>query len=296
MHGLPLSEHGFISNSGYMRFDTYKKIIDNLKYFNKKIKMLRFAGIGEPLLHKDIDKMISYAKKKKIADNIELVTNGLLLDYNLSKKLISSGLDKLRISIQGVTAKKYLELCKTKIDYDNFLSELEWLYNSKGNMQIYIKIIDCALENETDESSFYKMFGDKSDFIAIEHMTPTVQGIDYVGLSKENVTELGQNGSELLDSNICPQPFYLIQVNPDGNVVPCCSTQYPIILGNVNNTDLKAIWDSARANQFRTDMLEGVKFASKVCSKCNLYQYGLFKEDRLDEYSNILKEKYKWAK
>jgi len=57
--------------------------------------MIRFAGTGEPLLHKDIAKMVEYAVKMNVAEAVDIVTNGLLLEPDLSDKLIAAGLSSL---------------------------------------------------------------------------------------------------------------------------------------------------------------------------------------------------------
>ena len=44
-----------------MDFSLFKKAIDDLTAFPAKIKVLRFVGIGEPLLHKHISGMVQYA-------------------------------------------------------------------------------------------------------------------------------------------------------------------------------------------------------------------------------------------
>ncbi len=57
---LDKNERGFISDKAVMNFNLYKKVIKELSLFPNKIKVLRFVGIGEPLLHKNIVDMIKY--------------------------------------------------------------------------------------------------------------------------------------------------------------------------------------------------------------------------------------------
>jgi len=70
-------------------------------------------------LHKDIAKMVEYAVKMNVAEAVDIVTNGLLLEPDLSDKLIAAGLSKLRVSIQGVTSGKYEEISGKKSAYQN---------------------------------------------------------------------------------------------------------------------------------------------------------------------------------
>ena len=90
----------------------------------------------------------------------------------------------------------------------------------------------------------------------------------------------------------CPQGFYMMQINPDGKVVPCCSMKYPVILGDVNRNTVPEIWAGDRFNQFRRGMLEDRTRISPVCRDCKLYLYDLHPEDVLDEVRESLMKKY----
>ena len=52
--------------SGMMTFEMFKKIINDLKYFNGKIKTILFHKDGESLLNPLIAKMIAYTKESNI--------------------------------------------------------------------------------------------------------------------------------------------------------------------------------------------------------------------------------------
>ncbi|RCX16890.1 radical SAM protein with 4Fe4S-binding SPASM domain [Anaerobacterium chartisolvens] len=292
LHAIPRAQHGHISSKTFMDMALYKKCIDEMRLFDKPLKMLRFAGIGEPLLHRDIAEMISYAKSRQIADSIDIVTNGALLTDNLSLSLINSGLDKLRVSIQGVSAEKYKSISGVDIDLASFVESLMFFYKNRGKTKVYIKIIDCALSDKDEEKKFLEMFGPLCDTISIEHLTPTVSNIDYQRLSQGKDFKTTQSGNCIMEANICPQPFYMMQINPDGCVVPCCSTAYPRVLGNVLNEDIYRIWNGKEFSSFRRTLLDGVEACGSICKSCSLYKYGLFPEDILDPYVSRLKSLY----
>ncbi|RLA98495.1 MAG: radical SAM protein, partial [Deltaproteobacteria bacterium] len=116
MMSLEKEKRGAISRKVVMDFDLYKKCIDDITTFPDKLKILRFAGIGEPLLHKKMADMVEYAASKDVADKIEIITNGSLLTPKLSDSLISAGLSRLIVSIQGTTKEKYKEISGVNID------------------------------------------------------------------------------------------------------------------------------------------------------------------------------------
>ncbi|GBF33444.1 radical SAM protein [Desulfocucumis palustris] len=292
LHALPRERHGYISDKTFLDMPLYKKCIDDLADFKAKLKMLRFAGIGEPLLHRNIAQMVDYAKTKDIADSIDIVTNGVLLDEQLSLALIAAGLDRLRISIQGISGEKYGTLAGIKINFNRFLKKLDFFFQNRGKTRVHIKIIDCALSGESEEKLFFDIFEGVCDTIAVEHLTPTVKGIDYKRLAGGKALNVTQSGNCMAETAICPQPFYMLQINPDGAVVPCCSMSYPGVFGNAAEQTVPEIWKGPKLAGFRRLLLDGVENAGPVCSGCSLFKYGIFPEDILDPYAGRLKSLY----
>jgi MoaA/NifB/PqqE/SkfB family radical SAM enzyme len=92
--------HAWDEKIGSMKFSSYKKIIDDLQKFNS-IKKISLWGIGEPLYHPDIVKMVQRAKSLNV--KTQIITNGLLLDEEMSKSLLKAGLDSLIVSIDGTS-------------------------------------------------------------------------------------------------------------------------------------------------------------------------------------------------
>jgi radical SAM protein with 4Fe4S-binding SPASM domain len=286
------AKRGFISDKIVMDFDLYKKSIDDIALFPNKVKVLRFVGIGEPLLHKKIVGMVEYAVSKDVTNRVEILTNALLLTPEMSDSLISAGLSRLVVSIQGTTKEKYNDVCGVNIDFENFIENLRYFFNNKGNAQVYTKIIDCALDGKDDENRFYELFGDICDTIAIEHAVPIHSGVDYENVLKGKDMSLTQFGLPISEVKICPQPFFTLQINPDGKVVPCYSFEYPSIMGDCNNQSVNEIWNSKQFQHFRRTMLDGVKNVCEVCANCNIIKYRLFPEDVLNNDAERLKKFY----
>jgi MoaA/NifB/PqqE/SkfB family radical SAM enzyme len=62
-------------------------------------------GIGEPLLNKDLPRMVTYLKGRGV--HVLFNTNATLLTAEWSQRLIESGLDEMRCSIDGADPKTY---------------------------------------------------------------------------------------------------------------------------------------------------------------------------------------------
>lgn len=287
IHSVPKNQRGFITNEYFIDYELYKKCIDDLCRFPQKLKMLRFAGTGEPLMHNDIAKMVRYAKEKNVADSIDIVTNGSLLTEELTKELVEAGLSRIRISIQGLSSSKYASITGQNIDFQNLKDRINYFYKNKGNTEIYIKIIDCALE-PGEEELFLNIFGDMCDVIAIEHLLPAVKHIDYESIYDIKDKNITQNGAILNEVEVCPQPFYFMQINPNGDVVPCCSMETAYVVGNAKDVDLNKLWNGDRYNLFREKQLLKQKNSYSTCRDCTQYKYAMFPEDILDDSTQKL--------
>lgn len=267
-----------IANQKFLDLSLFRKCIDDLQDFPDKLKVIRFCGLGEPTLHKQLPEMVAYARDSGRAESIELLTNGSLLTEEFAKKLVDAGLTKIRISIEGTSAPRYKEITQNYDDLDRIIQNITYLYNIRQQCKIYVKIINAALKSEQDKELFFKLFQDISDYIAVEHLFPSSPLIDYGNLQM-NAT---QNGTPIVDTRICTQPFFLVQLHPDGKIEPCCAMESPPFVGHIAKQSLADIWNGDELRKFRNVQLNGEGQRHPSCAQCQLYKYNTFPEDVLD--------------
>ncbi|MDD4289817.1 MAG: radical SAM protein [Patescibacteria group bacterium] len=117
---------GHSDTYGDMSIDTFKNII----YQFNDIMVCSFCGVGEPLLNKDIFRMIEFANENKIIT--ELVTNGSLLSKEINDKLLNSGLKRITISLNESDSIRHADLVGTKKYYfDEIISNIKDLTQKK---------------------------------------------------------------------------------------------------------------------------------------------------------------------
>lgn len=283
-----LAKKGF--KRQYMAFEDYLKVIDDAAEWEHTLKALIFAGHGEPLMHKHIADMVAYAKKKGVASRVEIVTNGSLLTPVLSDALINAGLDRLRISIQGTDSAAYEKTMGRKFDFDEFVKRIKYFYEHKSNTEVYCKIIDVALSSAADAQKFHDIFDSIADETAIEYEIPFVKEVDNAKL--KDSFDMTKMGRPVQNIDVCAMPFYMLVVTPGGDVVPCCSTDVPIVYGNIRDSSLQEIWDNGIHKGFCRVQLLGNRYRHPVCGICSVPEYGMQPGDYLDEYRNELVKKY----
>lgn len=74
--------------------ETFKKLLDEIKIFNPHITLFG----GEPLLYKDVDKLITGIKKRKL--HCCMITNGVFVE-KFAEVIVDSKLDEISLSIDG---------------------------------------------------------------------------------------------------------------------------------------------------------------------------------------------------
>lgn len=84
-----------------LSWDNFVRIVEQFPDMQRAV----LHGIGEPLLNKDLPRMIAYLKARGV--EVLFNTNATLLNEEWSRKLIDSGLDELRCSIDGADPKTY---------------------------------------------------------------------------------------------------------------------------------------------------------------------------------------------
>ena len=84
---------------GNMSFDLYKKIIDECAIHN--VYSIKLSWRGEPLMNPHLFEMVAYAKQKGIKD-VAFLTNVEKFDDEKIKSLMSSGVDWISCSVDGL--------------------------------------------------------------------------------------------------------------------------------------------------------------------------------------------------
>lgn len=274
----------------FLDWDLFERIVDQALEFKLKIKTVMLSSIGEPLLHPNVCKMIKYMNDKNLADNYEIVSNASMLTKEMAHNLIDSGLTRLCVSVQGITTKKYKDICGYEMNIQELRDNLEEFYNyGRGRCKLHIKTVDAALD-EGEEKDFFDMFSPICDTIFVDKVMPVFQGVEYdnIMLAKDEFTD------DIFKRNakICCSPiFYTLYVRPDGTIAPCCDSPQPITYGNVKTTTLVDAWNGLARLSFLMQHLRHMRSNNKVCAKCYVPIVRRFEEDFLDGYEDEIAER-----
>lgn len=270
---------------GRLDFDLYRKLIDNLSEFDKPIKVLRLYKEGEPLLHTRFADMVRYAKISGYVEYIDTTTNGYLLTPDKVNPILDAGIDRINISVDGMSSVQYLEFTKTRVDFDRFVDNIRRLYERKGDCEICVKIAGDILSTE-DKQRFFDTFGDIADRVFIENFAPCWPSFDVESHTGIQITE-GIYGNEISEVEVCPYIFYSIAVNTDGTVSLCfLDWARKLVIGDIRVNSIKQIWESNALRQHQLAHLQGHRKENPTCAACGQLSHCL--PDNIDAYAPAL--------
>ena len=280
-----VSSPNFISKN--LDYEMFKKTIDD----NKQLLKIKLQGMGEPLVNNNFYNMVEYASKYSIVS--EITTNGSLLNEKNIKKLQSSNLSRITVSIDGATSEIF-EKIRIKSDFKTVISNCKNLINAYKKKIIRPEISAwCVVQNDNvnefrDIYNLCKEIGfdkltyqfhlsgwGKSEWDNINKNKKVA--IDSL---KQQIKEVKTNGaSDGLEVNIfeenllsftkqCVWPWESSYVSKTGDVVPCCiiGDEKVVSFGNINTSSFKEIWNSENYQNFRTD-IKNNKIPS-YCKNC----------------------------
>jgi radical SAM protein with 4Fe4S-binding SPASM domain len=272
-----------------MDFDLYKKIIDDLCEFENPIKVLRLYKDGEPLLNPKFADMVRYAKERGCALQVDTTTNGSLLNPQKNLQLIEAGLDRIYISLEGLSEKFYKEFSGYKINFDKFVENIRHFYEHKKNCLVCVKIVGDGLSQE-DKNRFFSIFGDIADRIFIEHVAPCWPKFEMKDVVPNS--EVGIYGQEIREVDVCPYIFYSLSINSDGKVSLCfLDWSRELIVGDVKTQSFKDIWNGEALFECRKMHLLNKRKEHPICSVCGQLSHCL--PDDIDPYAEVLFKRLK---
>jgi len=167
-------------NAKQLSLEEFKMLVDQLPDLRRAV----MQGIGEPLLNRDLAPMIRHLKQRGVY--VVFNTNAALLTRRRQVELIDSGLDELRVSVDGSTPETYLkvrgipafdrvvanvaEMVRTQRELGSSTPRLSlWVTGMRENLPELPGVIDLAARIGVEEVYLQRMvFGFSGDGVEFE--------------------------------------------------------------------------------------------------------------------------------
>lgn len=269
----PSGLRNFTRPTGNLSLENFRKIIDEM---SPHLVYLTLYFQGEPLMNSQFAEMVKYAKKHKIY--VATSTNGHFLNEEITESLISSGLDRLIISIDGTDQPTYeqyrkggnLETVKKGIrniisgkkknDKKNLLVELQFLVTGYNEHQIP-DIKAFARKVKADKLTFKS-----AQLYSFEAGNPLIPSAEKYSRYRQMPDGSWQINSRL--PNRCHRLWRAPVITWDGKVVPCCfDKDANHVMGNLQEKSFGQIWKSPEYRAFRKKVFSARKEIA-ICTNC----------------------------
>lgn len=268
-----------------MDFDLFCKIVDDMKAFPGKLRMVNLYKDGESLIHPRFCDMVRYLRDADVTEKIWVKTNGSLLSPEYNERLVACGLDMIGISVQHVHAQGFMDIAGVKVDYENYRDNILDLYKRRGSVGVSVKIADVGL-SQKDKDDFLRDFSDRCDFI-------TVEGLHGWSTSEVKDWKLGTDqtfdGTPRAQKVACPLVLYMLSVSSNGDISICNDdwAHYHQI-GNAGTESILDIWQGQKLRDFRMMHLEGRRHENAACKSCDYMQV---LPDNIDADLELIRER-----
>lgn len=277
-----------------MSLRLFEKLLQDLEAFPQALRVMRMNKIGEPTLNKNLPTMVRLAKESGRVRYIDFATNASMFSPEMLTQLVDAGLDRMNISLEGISKEQYAEHAKVDFDFAKLVDQIRWLYPHRGNCEITIKVPGDYLGAE-DRERFFDLFGDYCDRIFVEELSPIWPEFDLENRAGVSASKpVGQYRERLEDKDVCTYIFYAMAVNADGTVSACCPDwDQKLVVGDIRTQSLREIWHSPGMNKLRRLHLQGRRRENPVCRACGHVKYA--QVDNIDPYREALLEKLEAA-
>ncbi len=198
------------------------------------IKKVRLTG-GEPLVRKDIVSLVEMIKLSGNFDEINMTTNGSLLDLDTAKSLKKQGLTRINISLDTLDREHFKKITRTG-DIDKVFAGID---NAIQSELTPIKL-NMVVFKDTSE----KEINDMLEFC--NHKKIRLQTIKHFSLNKRYDHEIAFDRPKPCSS--CNR----LRLTSDGYLKSCLfsENEVKVDLNNIEDSILRAVNEKAEKGSF----------------------------------------------
>ena len=287
-----------------MSWELFTKIVDQVP----NIARVVLHGVGEPMLVRDLPRMIRYLKAR--GTYVLFNTNGTLMQPKRFQDLIDTGLDELRVSLDAADREAYARV-RGKDFFDRIVRVVGkfvayqrevgattprvslWLTGLKETIEQLPAFVRLAAEMGVREVHLQRLVFDEQGYgmaTAEQSLFETAQEAERAAI--EAAQAVGRALGVTLDASgatdaaeslkqqdarawsTCRRPWSLMYFTAHGRALPCCIAPFSVrgysnyTLGDATQQDLREIWNSPAYTNFRTSLLSDTPPAP--CQNCGM--------------------------
>ncbi|MDF3820141.1 radical SAM/SPASM domain-containing protein [Leptospira sp. 96542] len=237
---------------GQMTLELFQNIVDEA---SGNIEFLSLASRGEPLLAKDIERMLMYAKGKFL--NLKVNTNASLLTEAKVHALLAGGVKTVVFSADAAEEPLYSQL-RVNGKLEKVLANIKMFQSIRekeySNLPIITRVSGVKVTEKQDMDSMERVWGGLVDQVAFVNYNPW-----------ENIYEAKPNGQ----TKICSDLYRRMFIWQDGLTNPCDSDyKSDLRIGKFPDFNISQLWRMERYENLRNAHKTGNRQLVNPCKGC----------------------------
>lgn len=262
--------HGTKRPKSFMSYENFRRILPKIK---GKSKHLYFHLMGEPLLNRDLPKMVHDAKAEGF--EVMLTTNGTLLSERGNFIFESGDVKKVSVSLQSADIIDGKPCADFSENLDGYLKNVSDFAINCGKNGVICSLRLWNIEKEDDTKNdfliekLHTFFPDKwLESRSGYKLFNTPKGEMPVFLEFGELFTWPDEKAEEKDVTFCHAIRDQVGILCDGTVVPCCLDADGVMaLGNIYEKDFDEIINCERALKILKSFNER-RPCEKLCKTC----------------------------
>lgn len=233
----------------------YRQVIDECA--ENRCREVQLHNFGEPLLDRSLPERIAYAKRQGIR-KVKFFSNGSLLNEAWARELLESGLDEIKISLDGATKEEF-EWIRPPLRFERVVDNIHRLVvlRDRRGSPLRVFVVCCstsdrggtirAVEDAVDGFSFSRVHN-----WADREMRPLVE-------TRERIRKA------------CARLWRTCTVLASGDVALCClDYDGQHLLGHLDaRTSLREVWQGQAYVAARRLHLQARQAEIPLCRDCS---------------------------
>jgi len=246
---------------GFMAFELFEKIIREVAGA-RRTPVVHLHGFGEPLLDESLPERIRLAKTCGIGRTY-LVTNASLLFPETSRRIVSAGLDRMKVSFYGTDEESYHAVMR-RLDFGTAVHNIkEFVKIRKDMKKTTPKLILQYLPQEANHAKV-------KDFHSLWRGVLDKRAGDRLNCSSLHNYGGGRAYNRVGERivSVCFYPWTALSVLWDGRAVTCCMDYNGVQgVGDLNRQSVMEIWNGPVLSAIRRSFgrLDYTGFPACLC-------------------------------
>ena len=248
---------------GFLNVNSFKRLTDEGS--EHALPAMTFGFESEPLLHPHLPQMVEYARSHGVMD-IRVGTNGMLLDLDMSKRLIDSGLTRLEISVDAIDPQTYSSI-RHGGDYYRLIKNIFTFLELRHNLGLIFPLLRVSFlklqANEGQLQPFLNFWKNTADYFSIQNL------LDYEILESEDTSKNADHQPTSRDFK-CVKINQRMYIRYNLTSLPCGYVfgWEGLALADLHETSIYHAWNSAKFRELREIHACGKYWHNHYCKRC----------------------------